>query len=212
MRTTFTVVNEMEKLSKQEILDAAEETLRRFGPKKTSVTDIAKALKVSHGTIYRHYPSKLALKEAVTERWLEERIIAPLQQRLADSEAEAAEDTLKAYVLELISLKQTYAEHDAEMFEMYAEVTAESAELIDEHVNKIIEHLVSVIHKGIETNTMKHAEDKHELSRAIFYATARFHHPAHAYEWKSETIQEEFEKVWLLISKGFLHTGGETNG
>lgn len=52
-------------LSRKDILDAAEKTLRRYGPKKTSVTDVAKELNMSHGSIYRHFPNKSALKEAV---------------------------------------------------------------------------------------------------------------------------------------------------
>ncbi|MBW7457433.1 TetR/AcrR family transcriptional regulator, partial [Paenibacillus sepulcri] len=43
-------------LTKETILDAAEQVLRRFGPDKTSVVDVARALQVSHGTIYRHFP------------------------------------------------------------------------------------------------------------------------------------------------------------
>ena len=52
------------------ILDAAETVLRRFGPKKASVVDVARALGVSHGSIYRHFPSKKALRDAVAGRWL----------------------------------------------------------------------------------------------------------------------------------------------
>ena len=44
--------------------------LRRFGPAKTTVVDVARALDVSHGSVYRHFPSKAALRDAVTERWL----------------------------------------------------------------------------------------------------------------------------------------------
>jgi AcrR family transcriptional regulator len=66
-------------LSKENILDAAEQVLRRFGPDKTSVVDVAKVLKVSHGTLYRHFSSKVALREAVTERWLYQNILAPLK-------------------------------------------------------------------------------------------------------------------------------------
>ena len=49
-------------LTPDRILDAAEEVLRRYGPQKTTVVDVARALDVSHGTIYRHYPSKQALR------------------------------------------------------------------------------------------------------------------------------------------------------
>ena len=43
-------------LTPERILDAAEEVLRRFGPTKTTVVDVARALGVSHGSVYRHFP------------------------------------------------------------------------------------------------------------------------------------------------------------
>ena len=191
-------------LSKKEILDAAETAFRRFGPKKTSVTDIAKALNVSHGTIYRHYPSKTVLREAVTERWLEEKIVAPLNRLLIHFDALSADVLLKSYLLKLISLKQIHAESDPEMFEMYAEVTAETAELINKHVKSMIQQMNLIIEKGIKTKIFTNIEDLNDFSQAVFHATSRFHHPSHAYEWKYEAIEDEFENVWMLITKGFL--------
>ena len=44
--------------------------LRRYGPAKTKVVDVARALGVSHGSVYRHFASKAALRDAVAERWL----------------------------------------------------------------------------------------------------------------------------------------------
>ena len=70
-------------LTREEILDAAEEVLRRYGPAKANVVDVARALNVSHGSVYRHFPSKAALREAVAERWLESvaQPLAALQPR-----------------------------------------------------------------------------------------------------------------------------------
>ena len=45
-------------LTKEMILNSAEEVLLRFGPTKANVQDIARALNVSHPVIYRHYDSK----------------------------------------------------------------------------------------------------------------------------------------------------------
>ena len=59
------------------ILAAAETVLRRHGVEKTNVVDIARALGISHANIYRHFPSKKALLDAVAARWLE-RVTAPL--------------------------------------------------------------------------------------------------------------------------------------
>ena len=40
-----------ETLTRERILEAAEEVLRRFGLAKTTVVDVARALGVSHGSI-----------------------------------------------------------------------------------------------------------------------------------------------------------------
>jgi AcrR family transcriptional regulator len=60
------------------IRDTAEQVLRRCGPAKASVIDVARALDVSHGSVHRHFPRKAALRDAVTKRWLD-RVSAPLE-------------------------------------------------------------------------------------------------------------------------------------
>ena len=48
-------------LTAEEILVAAEDVLRRHGPAKANVVDVARTLGVSHGSVYRHFPSKADL-------------------------------------------------------------------------------------------------------------------------------------------------------
>ena len=71
-------------LTAERILETAEDVLRRFGPAKATVVDVARALGVSHGSVYRHFPSKAALRDAVTERWLA-RISTPLAAVAAEA-------------------------------------------------------------------------------------------------------------------------------
>ena len=73
------------------ILEAAEDVLRRYGPAKATVVDVARALGVSHGSVYRHFPSKAALRDAVTERWLD-RLSGPLEKVVDRQDAGAATD------------------------------------------------------------------------------------------------------------------------
>nr|WP_312027280.1 TetR family transcriptional regulator [Paenibacillus typhae] len=194
-------------MSKTEILDAAEQTLRRFGPDKTSVTDVAKLLGVSHGTLYRHFPSKAALREAVTERWLEEQIILPLTA-IAEAEGTGPLEQLKQYITRLFELKAHHAEQDGEMFRMYAAVTEEAAALIEAHIARIIGQLSTIIRSGQETNQLSQAENASTLARALFYATARYHHPAHAYEWQSSLIRQDFAQLWELLARGLSPAPG----
>ena len=185
-------------LTKEQILTTAEDTLRRFGTAKTSVTDIAKALNVSHGTIYRHFKNKAELMEAATEKWLHEKIIASLSL-IYEEKGKHGPEHLKKYIQRLIELKRSYAHQDKELFEMYAKVTEESSELIEKHIT----HITNQMSEIIKQSEIK-ASDPEGLAHAIFYATARFHHPAHAYEWAHPSIDQEFSEVWTLLEKGFL--------
>ena len=61
-------MSEAAPLTSEQIVDAAEDVLRRFGPAKATVIDVARELGVSHGSIYRHFASKAALRDAVAAR------------------------------------------------------------------------------------------------------------------------------------------------
>ena len=53
------------------IADAAEALFRQIGYQKTSVADIAKACAMSPANVYRFFPSKSAINEAITLRLLD---------------------------------------------------------------------------------------------------------------------------------------------
>src|SRR3954453_10463964 len=109
-------------LTPEQILDAAAEVLRRFGPAKTTVVDVARALGVSHGTVYRHFASKKALRDAVTERWLA-RLMAPLARHV-EGAAPAAE-RLHDWLAGLWAVKRRCAADDPELFATYTSLVAE---------------------------------------------------------------------------------------
>ncbi len=67
-----------EKPITERILDTAAAMLRRHGVEKTNVVDIARAMDMSHGNIYRHFSSKQALINAVAVRWLQA-VVEPLE-------------------------------------------------------------------------------------------------------------------------------------
>jgi len=57
-------MNETVVLTPERILEVTEDVLRRFGLAKATVVDVARALDVSHGSVYRHFPSKASLRQA----------------------------------------------------------------------------------------------------------------------------------------------------
>ncbi|MGG3508771.1 TetR family transcriptional regulator [Paenibacillus lautus] len=186
-------------LTKEAILDAAEQTLRRYGPDKTSVVDVAKVLQVSHGSLYRHFPSKAALREAVTERWLQ-RIADPLQ-KIADGTEGSAADRLRLWTDTLIRAKRAYVLEDPEMFAMYTTVTLDAVKVIDTHVRLLIGQIAQIIDQGMFTGEFKPGQSE-SVAKAFFMATSLFHHPAHASQWTSKEIEADFDSVWALLLSG----------
>ncbi len=54
-------------LTPNRILNAAEAVWHRYGLTKATVVDVARFLEVSPSSIYLHFPSKAALRDAVAE-------------------------------------------------------------------------------------------------------------------------------------------------
>jgi len=187
-------------LNKEQILDAAEQVLRRFGPDKTSVVDVARVLKVSHGTLYRHFASKASLREAVTERWLTRSISAPLEAIASQTGGHAA-GRLRLWLDTLIASKRSYAVDDPEMFAMYAAVTMDAIEMVAQHIDRLILQIAQILGAGMQSGEFKRGKPE-LIARAVFAATSKFHHPAHANEWHAPGVDEEWEAVWQLLLAG----------
>jgi AcrR family transcriptional regulator len=187
-------------LTAEAILDAAEEVLRRYGPGKTTVVDVARALGVSHGSVYRHFPSKAALRDAVAERWLA-RVAGPLEATVR--EGGPAIDRLGRWVEQLAATKQRMAREDAELFATFRQLTEEAREVVAAHVDHLAGQAARIVADGVAAGELA-AVDPAVTGRAVLHATARFHHPAHAEEWGDPALEAHLAAVWALLVAGLL--------
>ncbi len=187
-------------LTPERILDAAEDVLRRYGPTKATVVDVARFLQVSHGTIYRHFPSKAALRDAVTKRWLY-RVSEPLA--VIAEESGTATERLHRWFVQLMTLKRQKVLDDPEMFATYSAIAEESRGVVQAHVDELLKQVTQIIQSGISRKEFK-VVDPHQAARAVFYATIRFHHPAHAKEWVDPEINTHFAEIWSLLLTGLM--------
>lgn len=186
-------------LNAETILDTAEEVLRRYGPATASVVDVARALGVSHGSVYRHLASKAALRDAVTERWLQ-RVSAPLAQVL-DRRGKAS-TRLHDWLVVLASSKQAMATEDPELFETFHQLTIASREVVAAHVDHLAEQIADIVADGMATGEFAPG-DLAILGRAVLQATGRFHHPALAGEWTDQArLTRDLEAVYALLLRG----------
>ncbi|MFI6503016.1 TetR/AcrR family transcriptional regulator [Nonomuraea typhae] len=184
-------------LTPEQILTAAEEALRRYGPAKATVVDVARALKVSHGSVYRHFPSKAALREAVTERWLEQAHSSLLAAVKADGPALTR---LRKWFTVLFEAKRTKALSDPELFATYLVLVGESSDVIERHVQGLVGQIEQILLDGVAQKQFE-VDDLPLVARALFDAMNRFHDPAYAHEWAQPGINDAFHAVWALLER-----------
>ncbi|MFG2137467.1 TetR family transcriptional regulator [Streptomyces sp. NPDC048650] len=187
-----------ETLTPERILEATEEVLRRYGPAKATVVDVARALGVSHGSVYRHFRTKAALREAVTERWLE-RTSRELSAIVTDEGP--AEDRLRRWLAALFEAKRHKAGDDPELFATYMTLIGESGGAVDRHITDLESQLTTIIEAGVSQGTF-HTSAPATTAHAVFAATGRFHDPCYAPEWSRPEITDDFEAVRELVLRG----------
>lgn len=183
-------------LTNEQILATTENLLRQNGVTKTAVTDVAKALNVSHATIYNYFPNKKTLLAKATENWLQVEIINHLKDIPSKADTLSVEQHLYRYIDMLIKLKRKSAAKDSALFAIYAKVTVSETKVLAHHIHQIHQHLTLICQRHLTLAD----EPCHNLARFIFSATSKFHHPAHANEWL-ETAQSDadFANVWAHI-------------
>jgi AcrR family transcriptional regulator len=161
-------------LSRDQILDVAVEVLRRHGLEKTGVVDVARALGMSHGSIYRHFKSKNALFDAVAERWLAT-VSEPLAA-IAESRR-GPEARLRLWFETLVKQKRRGVLEDPELFAVYYAVAETAHGAVRSHGAELKRQLVAILADGVAKGEFRVIQA--ELAAvAVFDATLRFHHPA----------------------------------
>ena len=185
-------------LDRDRILDAATEVLRRFGPEKTNVVDVARSLDVTHGSLYRYFPDKRSLLDATVERWLH-RLCAGLPAIVEGKEPAA--DRLEQWLLGLIDLKQQFALQDRELFAAYNQIADQAREVIARHVADLLGQIVTIIETGIVEGSFRD-QDAGAAARAVFRATAFFHHPYHVLGQPDVPDRDEVLTLVRLVIQG----------
>jgi AcrR family transcriptional regulator len=191
-------MNETVVLTPERILEVTEDVLRRFGLAKATVVDVARALDVSHGSVYRHFPSKASLRDAVAKRWLD-RVSAPLEK--IAKEQGPAPARLERWLRALFAAKYKKVCDDPEMFATYLALAQEARDVVKAHKEHLVDQIAHILSDGVEQGAFD-VTDVKASARAIFDATIRYHHPAHAEEWSDPALAARIDALLALLLKG----------
>jgi AcrR family transcriptional regulator len=155
------------------IMDTAEALFRRLGYAKTAVADIAGELKMSPANVYRFFPSKNAIIEAICQRCLGE-----LEDRawaVARSRGSAAE-RLERLVLEILAYHRENHLTEQRVNDMVLaaiELSWGAIRAHKEHMRMVFE---AVLREGIERGEFERV-DPRETSRLMMISLVNFCHP-----------------------------------
>ncbi|MEO7170904.1 MAG: TetR/AcrR family transcriptional regulator, partial [Sphingomonas sp.] len=156
------------------ILDTAEALLRRHGIEKLNVVDVARALGMSHGNVYRHFSSKTALQAAVVHRWLNR--VAEQTAAVADRE-DPADQRLVEWLRTLAVVKQRKVTEDAELLNAAVEVVRISPAVQADHAAVLTSQVVGILAAGLADGTLPGVGAPSATATAILNATTLYHHP-----------------------------------
>lgn len=185
-------------LTLDRILDTAEDVIRRFGPAKATVVDVARALGVSHAAVYRHVATKAELRDLVVGRWVEA-TMPPLREIAAKSGP--APRRLRRLFDTLIAIKRRRATDDPELFRAYLTLAQGAQSVVTAHVDELTALAATIIRSGVKEGSLRRI-DPMAAGRAVLLATSKFHHPAHAPEWADPAIDAAYNDVWHLLMDG----------
>lgn len=178
------------------ILATAEAHLRRYGYSRTTVSEIARACKMSHANVYRFFKTKADVMDAVVERWF--RGIEQTLREIARQPGSAS-DRLQAYILKLHRLKRDKLAADPDLFEAFLAILEADPTVIKHHLQSLHAILKDILSSGVESGEFQIA-DLSSATAAVNAATLKFHHPWIIRESADEPLEDQAIAVIKLLT------------
>ena len=180
------------------VLDAAERLFREVGYGKTTVADIAEALGMSSGNIYRFFPSKRAINNAICDRMLAQ-LLAAMQNAAVRPGTAAVR--LEAVIMAGHEGHRTMLTDEKRVFDMVYAAMEEHWDAIEAHLADCDSIVAGVIRDGIATGEFAPG-DPGALAQTVMGACCTLFHPVLVAQCASDPEQplEARRLVWLVIA------------
>ena len=176
------------------IMEAAETLFRRLGYAKTAVADIASELDMSPANIYRFFPSKTAIVQAMCQRCLlelEEKVWA-----IARSRGPAAQ-RLERLQLEIFAYHKENLLEEEKVSDIVQVAMEESWAAIMAHKEVIRTALELILRDGIDAGEFEPV-DPRETSMLLMRAYVGYCHPVMIEQGLQEGLDLESEARTLV--------------
>jgi AcrR family transcriptional regulator len=158
----------------QRLLGIAAEHIRRFGAARTTIVGVAEEAGMSHANVYRYFPSKTGLLDAVTAQWLK-----PLEMRLQSTAqgADPAYDKLERILSDAQRAYSDKLEIDPNLFGLLVTAVEKSRGVARKHRARVQGEVQRVVEEGMGNGVFAIADQKRAMA-LVFDMTHRFLQPA----------------------------------
>jgi AcrR family transcriptional regulator len=185
---------------RSQIVEAAKKRFSHFGYAKTTMAEIASDCSMSPGNLYRFFPGKLDIAEAIASESYQEHIAQ--MRKLAMAPGKDARQRLHDVLFE--ELRSTYhkLEKDPRVLEMANVIGHERPEF----VNWMLAHertlLVELLDEAERRGEFLPPGDKEEIAEMIQSATMKFRYPQLWSKLTLPKLERELEGVLHLLIEG----------
>lgn len=184
--------------SRQRVLDAARAQVRRHGAGKTTVQDIARALGTSHTALYRHFPSKQAILEALAGEAMDEDAAAAARELGRPGPAAAR---IRAAILAVHRAKRGRLARDPEMHGLAVLIMAERPDLVAGWMTVVREALARAIRDGVARGEFA-PTDADAAAQTLLVGCAAFLHPGLVAQTAGQPTEQWADAVLGLMLAG----------
>lgn len=156
------------------LVSIAADHIRRVGARRVTVVGIAGEAGMTHANVYRYFPSKEALIDAVVADALK-----PVELMMADiaGAPDPADDKLERLTLALAHAYRDLAENDRAIFELYADIAVANRSVARRHRGRVFMFVERVVDEGAAIGVFR-LRDRDTAMTFLTDTLFRFSHPS----------------------------------
>lgn len=188
------------------ILQVAAEHVRKFGVGRTTVVGIAAEAGMSHANVYRYFPSKMSLLEALTEQWLR-----PLEvglHEIADA-PDPADDKLERIVSSVYRTYRNKVETDPNVFLIFADSIERGRAVGRRHRARFQTEISRVVDEGMASGVFRQMDQRRAVA-LVFDGLHRFLSPTSIKlerDVPREQFDARFERLTAVVLRALTSRG-----
>ncbi len=182
------------------LIAIAAEHIRRFGPDKVTVVGVAREAGMSHANVYRFFPSKAGLVEAVVVAWA--RSVEVLLGDIA-SAPDPADDKLERFLIAWAKAQRDGLDRDPAIYAAFATFWDGRRDTVMAHRARLRAFLASIIDEGVAGPFQ--VKDEERAAAFVADAMQRFVHPVLVMETR-DLPRSQIEQRYAVIIRAAVRT------